>query len=215
MKKSVQSEGLRFVFSRWRCLWTMRRNWPFTVCSSTTANWRTARRTANSSTCSTSWSSTRWEFGLMLILSLHILSKVTKECTTSKNWRWHDQTWPHLLQFCCISGLGSFFLFCFCPSKCIDFPCLCICLYIMVSVRNAWAHWHFMFLRVILCSSCRWWSSWSLFSVVWLFHSYWWSRTSPPSPSTEEWHRKKGVCASLVIDTWNQRFTNVCQPKTL
>ncbi len=48
------------VFSRWRCLWTMRRSWLFTVCSSTTANWRIARRTANSSTCSTCWSSTRW-----------------------------------------------------------------------------------------------------------------------------------------------------------
>lgn len=109
-----------------------------------------------------------------------------------------------------ISGSGRRWFVFFGPTKYIDSLCLFICFYIMVSVRSAWAHWHFMFLRVILCSSCRWWSSWSLFSVVWLFHSYWWSRTSLPSPSTEEWHRKRGVCVCvlhwlLTHETWDSQ----------
>lgn len=45
---------------------------------------------------------------------------------------------------------------------------------------------------VMLASSCRWWYSWSPYSVAWRSHSYWWSRISPPSPSTEEWCRRRG-----------------------
>lgn len=104
-----------------------------------------------------------------------------------------DQTRPCLLQSCCDSSLF--------PKKVVFYdvhlnalafpprlPCSCR-LWFLSEVLEV------VFLRVILCLSCRWWSSWSPFSAVWLFHSYWWSRTSPPLPSTEEWHRKRGVCA--------------------
>lgn len=101
------------VFSRWRCLWMTRRNWPFTVCSSTTANWRTARRTANSSTCSTSWSSTRWALDLMLIPVFTFIHLADAS----------DQTRPRLLQSCCDSSLfPKEVCFLWCPSKCIGFP---------------------------------------------------------------------------------------------
>ena len=44
----------------------------------------------------------------------------------------------------------------------------------------------------------RWWSSSSLCSVAWPWRSCWSSRTSPPSPSTGAWARRRGCPGGFV-----------------
>lgn len=61
METHVQCGGICLLFSPWKCLWMTRPNSHSMVCNSTTANWRTARRTVSCSTYSTCWSSTRYE----------------------------------------------------------------------------------------------------------------------------------------------------------